>query len=299
MHRLIAVMGPTASGKSAVAESLATCFDAQLINADAFHIYKGFDIGTNKPSDRARYELIDIKDPHEPFGVGEWLRLVHEILAVRDRDIVVVGGTGLYIRALFEEWSEMKSAPDPELRAELNRLQDEGGTQALARKLQSLDPQAAKTLDLENPARVKRAIERALTPSPPERHTIVGYSKFKFSLELSPAELRDRIDRRLEQMLGQGWVEEVKKLVKTGVQRTDPAMRAIGYRSVLDWIEGEISENEALESIRVQTRQYAKRQRTWLRSEPNLVRLDADTPYGVDASHAVRQIESFLSQANK
>ncbi len=274
---MIGILGPTASGKSFVAESLATEISAQLINADAFQVYRGFDIGTSKSKSIDRYLGIDLVDPQEQFGVGQWIRYVLPHLETcfkAGQSAVIVGGTGLYVRALFEEFSEMSGEPDPGLRRELqDQLATEGLT-SLADELVRLDP--STYADLANPVRVTRALER-LRSANDFQFTLPPFRKLKFAL-LPSVEATDRsIGTRLRAMMEEGFVEEVRRLIEQGVPKEAPAFRAIGYRTILRLLEGEIVGEEALSSIETETRRYAKRQRTWIRSEPNVNILEADT----------------------
>jgi len=266
-------MGPTASGKTALAEALADRFDAQLINADAFQVYRGLDIGTAKPEDKSRYLLLDIKDATESFGVGEFVQRASEILWTLHREgrsAVVVGGTGLYIRALTEGYDEMSPAPDPALRADLVRREKEVGLEALAQELGTLDPIAAARIDLNNPARVRRALERVLDPRPPIQVVLPKFRQKKIALNPKVEISNARIDLRIESMVQNGWVDEARRLVGEGIPGDAPGLRAIGYRGLCDHVRGVLSLGDALKGIALETRQYAKRQRTWLRSEPNL-----------------------------
>jgi tRNA dimethylallyltransferase len=270
-------MGPTASGKTPLAEALAEEFEAQLINADAFQVYRGLDIGTAKPEAKNRYELLDIKDPIEGFGVGEFVELAGKLLQRlwrESRSAIVVGGTGLYIRALMEEYGEMAPPPDPELRRELVELQETGGVDALARRLRAADPAAAEKVDLRNPARVRRALERALDPRPPIRLEIPPFQKVKLGLMPNAEILGARIDSRVERMVQNGWTAEVRRLMEFGVPFEAPGLQAIGYRALYRHLGGHLLLEDALEAIRAETKQYAKRQRTWLRREPGLKILD-------------------------
>jgi tRNA dimethylallyltransferase len=276
---LIAVMGPTASGKTALAEALADDLGAQLVNADAFQVYRGMDVGTAKPAARDRYLFLDLRDPNEGFGVGEFTSLAQQALAelyAQGRHVVVVGGTGLYIRALLEEYSGMAAPPDPELRASLNRLHAEEGVEELARRLIELDPDAAARIDIKNPARVKRAIERATSPTEAPAVALPPFRRLKVALSPEPAILEQRITLRVEAMVQNGWVQEVERLVQAGYGPDDPGFRAIGYRQIWRAMAGEVELEEAVTTTIVDTKRYAKRQRTWLRSEPNLSVLDLD-----------------------
>lgn len=295
-------MGPTASGKSLLAESLADRLSAVLINADAFQVYRGLDIGTNKPSNIQRYRLIDIKSPNESFGLGEWIGLAHRELRQAfstGRNVIVVGGTGLYVRALFEQWTDLGKAPNPELRESLMDQERREGAEALVLRLKELDAEAASRLDLANPQRVRRALERVLEPTGRIENVLPPFRTAKFALSVEVDKLNKRITDRTRLLLSRGWIEEVEALLSIGVTKDSPAMRAIGYRSVLGLIEGAMTAEQAEEEISLLTRQYAKRQRTWLRKEPNLRWLDADRLSEATVSIVIRQLEGFLSQAEK
>jgi tRNA dimethylallyltransferase len=282
---LLAVMGPTASGKSALAEALADQYDAQLINADAFQVYRGMDIGTAKPKNTERYKLIDIKNPDESFGVGEFVRLAQEILQDLwecQRNVIVVGGTGLYVRALMEQYTLMAEQPAPELRAHLNTLTLE----ELVIELQGIDVNESKRIDLKNRVRVQRSVERLRTEKPSVTVELPPFQRLKVAVVKSPAETLERIERRVTDMLHNGWVSEVKGLMEASITVDAPGMRALGYQPLWHHLNGEIPLEEATATTIADTRKYAKRQRTWLRSEPNLVELEP----GCEFESAVRHI---------
>ena len=270
---LLAVMGPTASGKSALAETIAEQTGAQLINADAFQVYRHLDIGTAKPTDRARYELLDILDPGESFGVGAWVQRALPILRnlyAEGRSAVVVGGTGFYIRALFEEYDAMDAAPDPALRAELDARLARDGVAAMFAELQAQNPALAARVDRQNPVRVRRALEKSLSSAPKVPVQLPGFRKAKIGIEGPSEILTERIADRVRNMVQIGWLEEIARLAEAGYSPGDPGLRAIGYGAM--WchqFEG-WSLDEAIAKTIVETRQYAKRQRTWLKSEPHL-----------------------------
>jgi tRNA dimethylallyltransferase len=277
--QLVAVMGPTASGKTGLAEEIANHLGAQLINADSFQVYRGLDIGTAKPENREPYELIDIKDPNEAFGVGEFVQLAHTICQKcwADRQsVVVVGGTGLNIRALFEEFTDMLGTPNPELRAELNAALEQKGLEFLVQELKSVDADAFQRVDRANPVRVIRAIERAKGEKRTVSFKLPPFVRKKFALDIPSIELDNRIENRLREMVQNGWALEIERLREQGYRPEDPGFRAIGYRAMWDVVEDRRDLEQAIVDTVVETRQYAKRQRTWLRSEPNLIRLSAD-----------------------
>jgi len=271
-------MGPTASGKTDLAEGLAERFDAVLINADAFQVYRGMDIGTAKPVRKDLYKLIDIRDPNEPFGVGEWVQLAAEELKLAwdaGKNAIIVGGTGLYVRALMEEYVAMQGPPDPSLRSELTAKLERNGLPALVDELKLLSEEEYERIDRANPARVIRAIER-LKSSPETVHVkLPHYRRMKFAIDVPVSVLNERIENRVHQMVQNGWSLEIAGLRKQGYRPTDLGFRAIGYRAMWHASDGDIGEDEAIASTIVETKRYAKRQRTWLRSEPNLLWLSS------------------------
>ena len=269
-------MGPTGSGKSFLAERFAKELEAQLINADAFQVYKGFDVGTNKPALKEHYNLLDIKKPQESFSVGEWIGLVLKILNGlwdQKKHAVVVGGTGLYIRALFEEWKDLSPPPPQEVRNKIMEQERKWGIPKLFQELQRLDPDSASKLDPNNRARVRRALEKALVPQAKIPFSLPTFQKFKLGIQWPVDRLNSLLDQRTEYLLKSGWIEEAERLKKEGITEELPAMRAIGYRTIFRLLENQISFEEALLNIQTETKQYAKRQRTWLRSEPHVKEL--------------------------
>ncbi len=277
---LIAVMGCTATGKTSLAEALAHELDAQLMNADAFQVYRGMDIGTAKPSDKDRYSLLDLKNPDEAFGVGEWVQLALSELRriwIQGRSAVIVGGTGLYIRALYEQYRDLQPAPDPALRADIERRESAIGLTALYSELLERSPEAATGVDPNNPVRVRRALERALSPGEPINVEIPPFRKLKLAIHRSAQEISENIALRTQGMLQNGWSLEVEELRDRGYRPEDPGFRALGYREMWDYLEHKMELQEAIATTIAATQQYAKRQRTWLRSEPGLVMLAGES----------------------
>lgn len=232
-------------------------------------MYRGMDIGTAKPTDKSRYELIDLKNPDEEFGVGEYVLLAAERLHEHfnnNVNVILCGGTGLYIRALIEVYQDLSPAPSPELRRELNERPEE----ELIDQLRSQFPEIAEKTDLRNRIRVTRALERCLAPKEKIQFSIPAFRKKKIALvpEVKNTELN--IQHRTSLMLQNGWVNEVKELLNIGYRPGNPGFRAIGYSAIVDFLHDDITEEELVETIEAETRNYAKRQRTWLRSEPDL-----------------------------
>jgi len=282
-------MGQTASGKTGLAEALAERLDAELINADAFQSYQGMDIGTAKPTHKDRYRLLDIKRPDEPYGAGEFCLLAAEQLHRlfnEGRSAVVVGGTGQYVRALFEEYKDLMPDPDPALRADLTKRLETEGLAALVEELKACAPEIAATLDLQNPARVTRALERAQDLRPPLSFDVPYLKRIRVTTKIEKSELDNRIARRVAAMMHNGWVEEVRRLNAEGFGPGDPGFRAIGYRTVAALIDGDLATEEAERAIVQETMAYAKRQRTWLRSEPGLQIAVPSTPAGLEEAWA-------------
>jgi tRNA dimethylallyltransferase len=267
---LLAVMGPTASGKTELAEALAKGYGAQLINADAFQVYRGLDIGTGKPEHKDRYLLLDFIDPQEQFGLGRWVQLAHQALDElwkQGRSSILVGGTGLYVRALMEEYAQMSEKPDEAIRARIIEREQEIGSVALFAELEKQHPEVAARVAASNPLRVRRAWERVLSP-PAEPVQLPPFKKMKIGLSPPVELLRERISQRIDRMLQAGWLDEVKCLTASGVALDAPGFKAIGYRTFAEHLAGDKSLEEAVALVKVATQQYAKRQRTWLRSEP-------------------------------
>jgi tRNA dimethylallyltransferase len=279
---LLAVMGPTASGKTSLAERISDETGAALINADAFQMYRGFDIGTGKPSQPSRYRLMDNLHPTETYGVGRYVReaVAHLTELFADgQNIVVVGGTGLYIRALTEGYADMFGPADEATIAHVDAIQANGGLDAL---LAELDRRAPNTkVDRMNPVRVRRALLKLDSPlqSPV---VLPPFRILKVALVPSTNELERNITQRVDQMVQTDWLGEVDRLKRAGYQLSDPAFRAIGYADMWKVLAGDLDLNEATERIVNATRQYAKRQRTWLRSEPNLTVIDSLAVGGVE-----------------
>ncbi len=281
---LLVVLGPTGAGKSDVAHGVARARDGEILSADAFAVYRGFDIGTAKPSPARRrevpYHLIDVADPSETFSAGRWARaaraIVEEIVS-RGRLPIVCGGSGFYIRALLEGLPP-GDAVDPERRRALARWGDRDPGSA-ARMLALNDPEASSRIAPGNRRYVLRALEILLeTGRPASSRLPTGdtwtdrFRVVKVGVRPAPADLYARIARRVREMLEAGWEEEVRGLLARGVSREANAFEAIGYRELADAaISGRAAPLEIERTIVTATRQLAKRQATWFRREPGVV----------------------------
>jgi tRNA dimethylallyltransferase len=288
MTTAVFILGPTGTGKSNLAIAVAREFRGEVISADSMQVYRGFDIGTAKLSATEMggipHHLIDCCDPRETFSAGDFQKLAEqkiEEITGRGRLPVVAGGTGLYLRALLLGLSPVGSA-DRDLRRRLRERAEKKGIEAMHQMLSRLDPATAERLGRGDSQRILRALEYRLGSGRRLSEAIArspfGGERFeavKFGLRLPRAELRRRIDQRVEAMFAAGWVEEVEHLLGNGVHSESQAFKAIGYREIVDYLKKEVSLEQAKEKIKRATKQYAKRQETWFRREPGIIWIDA------------------------
>ncbi|MEX0445036.1 tRNA (adenosine(37)-N6)-dimethylallyltransferase MiaA [Xenorhabdus sp. SGI246] len=288
----IFIMGPTASGKTALSIALRHHLPVELISVDSALIYRGMDIGTAKPSTeeqiQAPHRLIDVLDPAEVYSAADFRRdaLKHmaEITAT-GRIPLLVGGTMLYFKALLEGLSPLPSA-SPEVRAQIEQQAAEEGWDALHRQLQEIDPVAAARIHPNDPQRLTRALEvfrisgKTLTTLTETSGEVLPYRVHQFAIAPASREvLHQRIAARFEQMIKSGFEDEVKALYARNDLHTDlPSIRCVGYRQMWSYLAGEISHDEMVYRGICATRQLAKRQITWLRSWDNVTWLDSDQP---------------------
>ena len=280
---VLAIVGPTATGKSDLGMRVARALGGEIVNADALQVYRGLDIGTAKPSAAARAEvphhLLDVLGPEERFSAGEHARRGRAAIADiarRGRLPIVVGGSGFYLRALLEGLSPLPPA-DPETRRELARRAADEGAEVIHRELAEVDPETAARLPPADVQRVVRALEVARTTGRPLSAWIAEkpageepLPAVRVGLTLPRTLLYDRIAARVARMLADGWVEEVRELLAQGVAPEAPAFQAIGYRQLVRFVRGEWSLEDAVaETVRA-TRRFAKRQLTWFRNEPEV-----------------------------
>ena len=280
MRSILAIVGPTAVGKSAVALELGGPLAGEIVNADALQVYRGLDVGTAKPTveDRRRvpHHLLDILEPSEPFSAGEFARRARraiEEIRGRRRLPILVGGSGLYLRALIEGISPIP-AIEPTVRDELRSRLASEGLGALRGELLRLDRATAERLAPGDSQRLLRALEVALGTGRPLSSWIAeapvgggGIAAEWVGLTVPRGLLYDRISVRVGRMLADGWVDEVRRLLTSGLSPSAPAFQAIGYRELAGHLAGEATLEEATERIVRATRQYAKRQLTWFRRQ--------------------------------
>jgi len=282
----IFLMGPTASGKTALAVALAKQFQTEIISVDSVLVYKGMDIGTAKPTLEERqgipHHLIDILDPAEAYSTGSFrksaLELMNDITA-RGKVPILTGGTMLYFNSLFNGLAELPEA-DPEIRAKLDQELSTNGKEAMHERLKSIDPESAQRIHPNDPQRVQRALEVYEISGKPitrffseAQQSTIPYKKIKIIVAPEHRkQLHEKIALRFRLMIEQGLIDEVKALYNRGDLTVDmPAIRAVGYRQTWSYLEGEYDLDTLIEKGIIATRQLAKRQFTWLRRETDAI----------------------------
>lgn len=277
---LVVVAGPTAAGKTTLGAALAERLGGEVVSADAFAVYRGMDIGTAKPPGELRrripHHLIDIADPREPYSAGSFVRdaeLAIAAIRARGRVPVVVGGTHFYVRALLHGLF-VEPPKDPALRARLEADWD-ADPAAVRTLLQTVDPESAARIPPRDRQRTLRALEVGLVAGRPmselwrtQQPTAAARDHVMLGIVPPRAELHARIEARVGSMLAAGLLDEVRSLLLQGVPRGAQALKAIGYRECARVLDGEWSVDRARDEMTVATRRLAKRQLTWLRSEP-------------------------------
>jgi len=286
---LVVVLGPTAVGKSRVAVDLALRLGGEVISGDSIQVYRGFDIGTDKPGPEARrgvpHHLIDIVGSEVQYTAADFVRdalAAARAIAARGRLPIVAGGTGLYLKALLEGLFP-DPGRDPEVRAALEAEARAKGLEALFRRLETADPEYARKIRGRDRVRIIRALEVLETTGRPisdhfreTRSPVEGRTVIRTGLSLEREELRRRIEERVERMYARGLIEEVRSLLTRGIPESAPPFRALGYNHVLRLLRGELSREEAVALTKTETRHYAKRQMTWFRKMAGVAWFSAD-----------------------
>jgi tRNA dimethylallyltransferase len=290
MKIVIAIVGPTAVGKTELALSLARTFDGEIVNADSRQVYRYMDIGTAKPSPQEQksipYHLIDIVDPDEDFNLALYQPLAYgaiEDIQKRGKLPLLVGGSGLYIWSVLEGWRVPQVPPDPEFRRQLEDRAAREGVDGLYQQLRSIDPVAASKIDRRNVRRVIRALEvcqvtgssfsQIRGKEPP------GFKTLLFGLTTDRDELYRRIDQRVDDMIKQGLVVEVKGLMNRGYGLSLPAMSSVGYKQIGRFLQGEVDLPAAIQQIKFETHRFARHQYAWFRlDDPRIRWFDRQEP---------------------
>ena len=285
MDPLVALVGPTASGKTAVGVALAGLLGAEIVSADAVAVYRGLDIGAAKPdaAERAaaRFHLIDVADPAHDFNVHDFVAAAEEAVAGirgRGRLPLIVGGTGLYVRPMTATLSLPPVAPDPEIRARLADEAERIGVAALHARLAEIDPVSAERIHPGDLRRIVRALEvhaatgRTLTDfhTPEGVHGIPRPGATTVGIERGREDLAARIEARVDAMMAAGFVDEVRGLLEAGVDPGSKAMSSLGYRHLIQYLVDGRPLDEVVDELKRDTRRYAKRQRSWFRNDPSV-----------------------------
>jgi len=274
VSKVIVICGATATGKSDIAIEVAKELDAEIINADSMQLYRGMDIGTAKVAVADRcgipHHLLDVLDVNEDSTVAWYQELARSVISdihTRGKDVVIVGGTGLYIKAILDDLNFPDT--DPEVRAKLEAEVEEFGATSLFGRLEELDPAAALAIDRANIRRVIRALEvieitgQPFTANLPREDSSRYPNAMQFGLVMDRDQLRGRIDARVDRMWDCGFVTEVDELISRGMKDGVTARRALGYAQIIAMHEGTMTEEEAKEDTKRASRQYARRQETW------------------------------------
>ena len=275
--RLVVIVGPTAVGKTEFAIELAEALNGEIISADSRYFYRGMDIGTAKPDAtqlaRVNHYLIDIADIKENWSLAKYQRAVNssiEEIISKGKLPFLVGGTGQYIRAIIEGWQIPAKASDPNIRYALEAWIENAGAEEIHRKLSLVDPDAAKLIDFRNKRRTIRALEVIfLTGRKFSEQRIKGQVDFEYKIIGLNRERKDlflRIDKRIEEMFENGFIEEVESLLSKGYSIQDPPMSAIGYQEVAQLIQGSMDLQECIGQIKKRSHEFVRRQANWFKS---------------------------------
>ena len=294
---IVAVVGPTAAGKSELAIALALRLGGEVVNTDSMQLYRGMDIGTAKLSEeewqRVPHHLLDILDVHEPATVAEFQGSARGVIEdCRSRGVVpvMVGGSALYVRAVLDRFEF--PGTDPVVRKRLEEELAEVGPEALHRRLAEVDPEAAARIVATNGRRVVRALEvveitgRPFSASLPEHEFFFDDTQL-VGIDISRPVLDERIAARVERMWEAGFVEEVRRLAAAGLREGRTANRALGYRQVLSYLDGAIGEEQAKQDTISATRRFARRQDSWFRKDPRIGWVRWDDPDRVERALAM------------
>ena len=289
---IIVIGGPTASGKTALSIELAKLYDTEIISCDSMQIYKHMNIGTAKPDMAERegivHHMLDVIEPDESFSVAEFVKEAHEKtreIFEKDKVPIAVGGTGLYINSLINDVDFLEDDGDIRIRKELEEIEKEKGIDFLVDILRSFDEVSAERIHKNNKRRIIRAIEfYKMTGVPISEHQeetkkkISRYNPCMMAIRWDMQKLYERIEKRVDIMIEQGLVEEVRTLCEKGYKNSMLSMQGIGYKEIIEYINGNVSLDEAVYNIKIGTRHYAKRQMTWFRKDErmNWINYDED-----------------------
>lgn len=307
-NKLIAVVGPTASGKTALAVEIAKRVGGEVVSCDSMQIYKHMNIGTAKPSEEEKcgipHHMIDIIEPFENYSVAAYAeaarRCINDIIA-RNKIPIIAGGTGLYMDSVLNNTSFVEFETDFEYRKKLQEIAEKEGVEALHSILKERDAEAAEKIHPNNVKRVIRALEvcyatgKTFTQVNIESVRESLYDALIFGLEWERELLYDRINRRVDVMVENGLEDEVRKLIKMGLKAEHTAMQAIGYKELMLYFNGKLTFDEAIDKIKQESRRYAKRQMTWFKRNPKIEWIMLQNDYSLNkiATKCFTSIDKF------
>jgi tRNA dimethylallyltransferase len=285
---VVVICGATATGKTAAAIALAVLMSGEVVNADSMQVYLGMDVGTAKPTpaerERSAFHLLDIAPPDHQVSVAEWKARAEdaiEEIAARDRLPILCGGTGLYLRALLDDWTLAATPASPQIRAELMGWVAHAGAPWLHSRLRDVDPITAERLHPNDAVRIVRAMEVFLVTGAPisrfqehDRAARRPRPAQRWGLTLPRPLLNARIDSRVDTMLEEGLVAEVETLLQQGYSNDLGPMKSLGYKEIVEYLHGTLTYAAAVEEIKTNTRRFAKRQQTWFRADTLIRWLD-------------------------
>lgn len=301
---LVVVAGPTASGKTGLAIDIANYVGGEIVSADSMQIYKYMNIGSAKPTQEERakavHHMIDFLEPDAEFSVADYTEMAHKVIAdiyERGKIPIMAGGTGLYINSVVNDVTFGEMDTDYELRESLRKTAEEKGSEYLLHMLSEFDEVSAKRLHPNNLRRIIRAIEfYKITGKPISEHqeetkkTQSRYNPLMLCVNWDREELYDRINRRVDMMMDEGLLDEVKRLMDMGYTKDLNSMQGIGYKEVMDYFDGKASLEETVEIIKQSSRRYAKRQLTWFRRDERIHYVSSENPF----EEAKLLIDDFL-----
>jgi tRNA dimethylallyltransferase len=294
---LVIILGPTAVGKTSLSVALASRLDGEIVSADSRLLYRGMDIGTAKPTPAEMqgipHHLIDMTNPDQSWSLAIYQREAYRIIDgihSRGRLPFLVGGTGQYIRSIVEGWHIPPQKPDLALREAITHWADEIGAEGLYERLERIDPAAASNIDYRNLRRTVRALEVIFKTgerfSDLRRKQTCRYKPLILGIDRPRENLYERIDRRVEQMLDQGLVEEVRGLLDAGYSHDLPTLSAIGYAEIIQYLQGDISFDEAVALIKRNTRIFVRRQANWFKPDDKRITWFTASPHLEDEMEA-------------
>ena len=309
MNKVICIVGPTASGKTGLAIELAKKIDAEVISADSMQIYKDLDVGTAKVTEEEAqgipHHMINVCNVEDKFSVADFKSMCYdkiEEIQKRGKNVIIAGGTGLYVNAVVYNMNFTEEETDTALRQELEQIAKEKGNEYLHKMLRELDPKSAEEIHMNNVKRVIRAIEMAKNVGLKSEHmeaekTRIAnekapYEFVVFCIEQEREYLYSRINLRVDLMIKDGILDEAKKVYDMKLPSNNTCMQAIGYKEFFPYFEGTATLEECIETLKKETRHYAKRQMTWFNNKLNTVKLDGSKPKKV----LVEEIIEYLNK---